>query len=162
MSFSNVRGRIYVVMCLLIIFGVMITNKTNNFTKRSGRDQRQAKEIANSLLIFKLSFIQKNRYLQLGVKTRCLTNERNEINHSFLHFHRGIDFATVKKGSWKINMNYECGRSGSSSLFLAELSVKGPTKAKVQKQRKKSNWKLSHSSILLYPPPLILFQLGFF
>ena len=99
MSFSNVRGRIYVVMCLLIIFGVMITNKTNNFTKRSGRDQRQAKEIANSLLIFKLSFIQKNRYLQLGVKTRCLTNERNEINHSFLHFHRGIDFATVKKGS---------------------------------------------------------------
>ena len=54
------------------------------------------------------------------------------------------------------------GRSGSSSLFLAELSVKGPTKAKVQKQRQKSNWKLSHSSILLYPPPLILFQLGFF
>ena len=54
------------------------------------------------------------------------------------------------------------GRSSSSSLFLAELSVKGPTKAKVQKQRKKSNWKLSHSSILLYPPPLILFQLGFF
>ena len=35
-------------------------------------------------------------------------------------------------------MNYECGRSGSSSLFLAELSVKGPTKAKVQKQRKKA------------------------
>ena len=67
-------------MCLLIIFGVVITNKTRNFTTRSGRDQRQAKEIADSLLIFKLCFIQKNRYLQLGVKTHCLTIERNEIN----------------------------------------------------------------------------------
>ena len=58
-------------------------------------------------------------------------------------------------------MNYECGRSGSSSLFLAELSVKGPTKAKVQKQRKKSNWKLSHSSILLYDIISTGFLLGY-
>ena len=36
--FFNIRGRIYVVMCLLIIFGVVITNKTSNFTTRSGRD----------------------------------------------------------------------------------------------------------------------------
>ena len=62
-------------MCLLIIFGKVITKKTSNFTTRSGRDQRQTKEIANSLLIFKLSFIQKNRYLQLGVKTPCFTIE---------------------------------------------------------------------------------------
>ena len=66
---------IYVVMCLLIIFGIVITNKTSNFTKRSGRDQRQTKEIVSTLLISKLSFIQKNRYLQLGVKTPCFTIE---------------------------------------------------------------------------------------
>ena len=66
---------IYVVMCLLIIFGIVITNKTSNFTKRSGRDQRQTEEIASTLLISKLSFIQKNRYLQLGVKTPCFTIE---------------------------------------------------------------------------------------
>ena len=36
--FFNIRGRMYVVMCLLIIFGVVITNKTRNFTTRSGRD----------------------------------------------------------------------------------------------------------------------------
>ena len=49
--------------------------KTSNFTTRSGRDQRQTKEIANSLLIFKLSFIQKYRYLQLGDKTHSLAIE---------------------------------------------------------------------------------------
>ena len=48
-------------MCLLIIFRIMIKKKTSNFTTRSGRDQRQTKEIANSLLIFKLSFIEKTR-----------------------------------------------------------------------------------------------------
>ena len=73
-------------MCLLIIFRIVITKKTSNFTTGSGRDQRQTKEIANSLLIFKLSFIQKNKYLQLGVKTRCLAIERNEINNSFVPF----------------------------------------------------------------------------
>ena len=49
--------------------------KTSNFTTRSGRDQRQTKEIANSLLIFKLSFIQKYKYLQLGDKTHSLAIE---------------------------------------------------------------------------------------
>ena len=62
-------------MCLLIIFRIVITNKTSNFTTRSGRDQRETKEIANSLLIFKLSFIQKYRYLQLGDKTHSLAIE---------------------------------------------------------------------------------------
>ena len=62
-------------MCLLIIFRIMIKKKTSNFTTRSGRDQRQTKEIANSLLIFKLSFIQKYRYLQLGDKTYSLAIE---------------------------------------------------------------------------------------
>ena len=49
----------------------------------------------------------------------------------FLRFHRGIDFVTVKRGSWTRIMND--GRSGSSSLFLAELSIKEFTNAKVQK-----------------------------
>ena len=89
-------------MCLLIIFGIVITNKTSNFTKRSGRDQRQTEEIASTLLISKLSFIQKNRYLQLGVKTPCLPIERNEINHSFLRFHRGIDFVKLKEAVKKL------------------------------------------------------------
>jgi len=80
----------------LTVVMVVITNKTSNFTTRSVRDQRRTKEIANTLLIFKLSFIQKNRYLQLGVKTRCLTIERNEKDHSFVRFHKGINFAAVK------------------------------------------------------------------
>ena len=62
-------------MCLLIIFRIVITKKTSNFTTRSGRDQRQTKEIANSLLIFKLSFIQKYKYLQLADKTLSLAIE---------------------------------------------------------------------------------------
>ena len=62
-------------MCLLIIFRIVITKKTSNFTTRSGRDQRQTKEIANSLLIFKLSFIQKYKYLQLADKTHSLAIE---------------------------------------------------------------------------------------
>ena len=62
-------------MCLLIIFRIVITKKTSNFTTRSGRDQRQTKEIANSLLIFKLSFIKKYRYLQLDDKTHSLAIE---------------------------------------------------------------------------------------
>ena len=80
----------------LTVVMVVITNKTSNFTTRSVRDQRRTKEITNTLLIFKLSFIQKNRYLQLGVKTLCLTIERNEKDHSFVRFHKGINFATVK------------------------------------------------------------------
>ena len=55
------------------------------------------------------------------------------------------------------------GRSGSSSIFLAELFVKGSTKAKVKKQRNSpiGNY-LTQPSLLLYLPPLIIFQLGFF
>ena len=55
------------------------------------------------------------------------------------------------------------GRSGSSSIFLAELFVKGSTKAKVQKLRNSpiGNY-LTQPSLLLYPPPLMIFQLGFF
>ena len=83
-------------MCILIIFGVVITNKKNNFTTRSDRDQRQIKEIADTLLIFNLSFMQEKKNLHLGVKTRCLTIEKNEVNHGFVRFQRGIDFATVK------------------------------------------------------------------
>ena len=48
-------------MCILIIFGVVITNKKNNFTTRSDRDQRQIKEIADTLLIFNLSFMQEKK-----------------------------------------------------------------------------------------------------
>ena len=62
-------------MCLLIIFRIVITKKTSNFTTRSGRDQRQTKEIANSLLIFKLSFTQKYKNLQQGDKTHSLAIE---------------------------------------------------------------------------------------
>ena len=46
--FFYIRGRIYVAMCLLIIFGRVITNKSSNFTTSSGRHQRQTKEIANT------------------------------------------------------------------------------------------------------------------
>ena len=80
----------------LTVVMVVITNKTSNFTTRSVRDQRRTIEIANTLLIFKLSFIQKNRYLQLGVKTLCFTIERNEKDHNFVRFHKGINFAAVK------------------------------------------------------------------
>ena len=53
-------------MCILIVFGVVITNKKNNFTTRSDRDQRQIKEIADTLLIFNLSFMQeKKTYLTI-------------------------------------------------------------------------------------------------
>ena len=48
-------------MCILIVFGVVITNKKNNFTTRSDRDQRQIKEIADTLLIFNLSFMQEKK-----------------------------------------------------------------------------------------------------
>ena len=48
-------------MCILIIFGVVITNKENNFTTKSDRDQRQIKEIADTLLIFNLSFMQEKK-----------------------------------------------------------------------------------------------------
>ena len=48
-------------MCILIVFGVVITNKKNNFTTRSDRDQRQTKEIADTLLIFNLSFMQEKK-----------------------------------------------------------------------------------------------------
>ena len=48
-------------MCILIVFGVVITNKKNNFTTRSDRDQRQIKEIADILLIFNLSFMQEKK-----------------------------------------------------------------------------------------------------
>ena len=62
-------------MCLLIIFGKVITKKQVISQQEAVETQRQTKEIANRLLIFKLSFIQKNRYLQLGVKTPCFTIE---------------------------------------------------------------------------------------
>ena len=48
-------------MCILIVFGVVITNQKNNFTTRSDRDQRQIKEIADTLLIFNLSFMQEKK-----------------------------------------------------------------------------------------------------
>ena len=48
-------------MYILIVFGVVITNKKNNFTTRSDRDQRQIKEIADTLLIFNLSFMQEKK-----------------------------------------------------------------------------------------------------
>ena len=48
-------------MCILIVFGVVITNKKNSFTTRSDRDQRQIKEIADTLLIFNLSFMQEKK-----------------------------------------------------------------------------------------------------
>ena len=48
-------------MCILIVFGVVITNKKNNFTTRSDRDQRQINEIADTLLIFNLSFMQEKK-----------------------------------------------------------------------------------------------------
>ena len=46
-------------------------------------------------------------------------------------------------------MNYESWSSSSSSIFLAELFVKGPTKTKVQNE-KKSNLKLPHPTLLTF------------
>ena len=89
------QGKIFIFFLTVVM--VVITNKTSNFTTRSVRDRRRTKEIANTLLIFKLSFIQKNRYLQQGLKTLCLTIERTEKYHSFVRFHKGNNFATVKQ-----------------------------------------------------------------
>ena len=79
-------------MCLLIIFRTVIKKKkTSNFTSRSGRDQRQTKEIANSLqssdLIFKLSF---TRYLQLGDKTHSKRNLLTFVSATFADISTGF------------------------------------------------------------------------
>ena len=82
-------------MCILIVFGVVITNKKNNFTTRSDRDQRQIKEIADTLLIFNLSFMQEKK-TYIWVSKHVVSPLKRMKYHGFVRFQRGIDFSTVK------------------------------------------------------------------
>ena len=67
----------------------------------------------------------------------------------------------LKEAGEKLTWIVNDGRSGSSSILLAELSMKESTKGSKTEKQSIANY-LTQPSLLLYPPPLMIFQLGFF